>query len=40
MKNQLTKKLSVIFSGLFVIAFLAISFVSVKAHEGDEGSGE
>ena len=40
MKNQATKKLSVIFSGLFVIAFLAFGFVPVEAHEGDEGDGE
>ena len=39
MKNQATKKLSAIFSGLFAVAVLTFGFVSAQAHEG-EGSGE
>ena len=38
MKNQTTTKLSVIFSGLLAIAFLAFGFVpAAQAHEGDGG---
>ena len=37
MKNQTTKKLSVIFSGLFAIAFLALGFITVAAHDGEIG---
>ena len=35
MKNQTTKKLSAIFSGLLAVAFLAVGFVSVEAHDGE-----
>ena len=39
MNNQTTKKLSVVFSGLLTIAFLAFGFAAAQAHEGDEQSG-
>lgn len=40
MKNQITRKLFGIFSGLLVTAFLAFGFVPAEAHDGDENDGE